>query len=964
MNNDQFRRLLLANTSKSKSQSNPSPNNNGASSPPASSRPSSTAALGSRLKSSIPMTPRSVTGSAGSNTNRSTFARQLAEQNQAPDQNNKPKNKNQFRSFAPKGSKPAQGYVDRARTREEQEDDERAARLKVLEESFKKEEMDREMYDRLRAEVAGGDLGSTHLVKGLDFRLLERVRRGEDVFGGGGDGELHNGGGAGGEKEGDGGKGDGIEGEGEDPDDALERLEATEVKAVEREKVQKKGQFATTGLNPGQKRSRNQILAELKAARAAAAAAKAKEAESSLGSRFKKIGEKKTPGTRIERDGKGREVMIIVDEDGHERRKVRKVDPRVAAEEEERERVMLAASGEILGMEVPEEVRKKLEAQKAEEEGKKEIESIFEDAGSDYNPLAGLEGSDESSEEEGEAEEGRTKEEKPQIKATSTAMPPPPRPIPNNATTPASRNYFQDSKTALTSSETYKAPSLDDPAFRAALQKAKAAGALEKSAEEQKAAEREARLKQKLSELHRDDEDMDMGFGSSRVEDEADLEEGGGKVKLSTWGGSDGDGDEEGGGGGSGKTQQRKRGGKKRKGDKNNFEDVMRDTFAILLAAYHPAIRILGVSTVFGNASLEKTTQNATSILTALHKATAIPVHVGASHALVRPPMHAPTDIHGHTGLDGTDLLPTPTVPAITTPSAIDAAYTALRACPPGTAWVVATGAFTNVAGLFARYPDLVGHIKGLSLMGGALGDGFTDAVLGAVEGVPRVGNWTQFAEFNVLADPEAAEGIFGDRELAGKTTLIPLDLSHLVLTTEEVRGLLLYGPEGKRGGVKEGEGKTRLRTMLVELLMFFARTYSEVFGITGGPPLHDPLAVAAVLTGLADDPDHTHHAHAQHEIPFCDTNLTQTTSDAYHPPASRERFEVTVVTEGSYEEARANKTKTGQIKARLLPPGEKGVRIPRNLDIPLFWKVLEECVARADEAIARDEAAAATAAQ
>lgn len=68
----------------------------------------------------------------------------------------------------------------------------------------------------------------------------------------------------------------------------------------------------------------------------------------------------------------------------------------------------------------------------------------------------------------------------------------------------------------------------------------------------------------------------------------------------------------------------------------------------------------------------------------------------------------------------------------------------------------------------------------------------------------------------------------------------------------------------------------------------------------------------------------------------------------------------MTVVTEGSYEEARANRTKTGQIKARLLPAGEKGVRIPRNLDIPLFWKVLEECVARADEAIARDEATAA----
>ncbi|KAG7292564.1 hypothetical protein NEMBOFW57_002599 [Staphylotrichum longicolle] len=287
------------------------------------------------------------------------------------------------------------------------------------------------------------------------------------------------------------------------------------------------------------------------------------------------------------------------------------------------------------------------------------------------------------------------------------------------------------------------------------------------------------------------------------------------------------------------------------------------DTFAILLAAYHPAIRILGVSTVFGNASLEKTTRNATSILTAIGKAESIPVY----------------------------------------------------ACPPGTAWVVATGAFTNAA-LFLKYPDLVAH----------------------------------FAEFNVLADPEAAAAIFGNRALAAKTTLIPLDLSHLVLTTEGVRDLLLYGREEVERGVvvvnAEGKsgGKTRLRVMLVELLMFFAKTYSDVFGITEGPPLHDPLAVAAVLSGLGD----------QHEIPFCDCD------PAGEPGlAQRERFEVTVVTEGTYEEARAG-ARTGQITARLLPPGEEGVRIPRSLDIPLFWKVLEECVSRADAANAEAEAAAA----
>ncbi|KAL2256655.1 hypothetical protein VTK26DRAFT_1350 [Humicola hyalothermophila] len=527
MNNEQFRRLLLANAAKSASDKD------GVSPPLSRSSSSTPAALGSRLKPSIPMTPRSVAGGG-----RVDFARQLAERNQAFEKTQK-----KAKSSAPNGAKFAPGYVDRAKARQEEED-ERAERIRALEESFKKEEIDRETYDRLRNEIAGGDLSSTHLVKGLDFKLLERIRKGEDVYNekprpqesGEEDRQPQ-------QDEAD-----------EDVDAALEQLESTEVKAIQKEKVQKKGQFATTALVPGQKRTRNQILAELKAARAAAKA----KTESSLGSKFKKIGERKTPGTRIERDGKGREVMIIIDEDGHEIRKVRKLNLQELEEQEkEKERAALA-SGKVLGMEVPEAYRKQQEAKEAEEDSK-EI-SIFDDAGSDYDPLAGLEGSDASSD---EGEEGEAKDET--AEKTATEMPPPPKP---NST--VARNYFKDSKTGLTSEEQYKAPSLDDPAFLAALRKAKAATALEKSEEERKAAEREERLKKKLSELKRDDEDIDMGFGASRLEDEADLDET--KVKLSAW---DDDDDDDGGGGG-GRQSKRKRGPKKKKGDKNNFEDVMR----------------------------------------------------------------------------------------------------------------------------------------------------------------------------------------------------------------------------------------------------------------------------------------------------------------------------------------------------------------------------------------------------
>ena len=199
-------------------------------------------------------------------------------------------------------------------------------------------------------------------------------------------------------------------------------------------------------------------------------------------------------------------------------------------------------------------------------------------------------------------------------------------------------------------------------------------------------------------------------------------------------------------------------------------------------------------------------------------------MYPGASKALVRPTLHAPTDIHGESGLDGTALLPRPAREADRSVAAVDAMAAALRREKPGTAWVVATGAVTNVASLFAAHPDLVAHIAGLSIMGGAVGGRFTDAVAGEVDGVERIGNWTQFAEFNIVVDPEAAAALFADPVLAAKTTLIPLDVTHLVLATREVQELLLYGPGG--GERPGGPGKSTLRIMLVELLNFFAETY------------------------------------------------------------------------------------------------------------------------------------------
>jgi uridine nucleosidase len=244
----------------------------------------------------------------------------------------------------------------------------------------------------------------------------------------------------------------------------------------------------------------------------------------------------------------------------------------------------------------------------------------------------------------------------------------------------------------------------------------------------------------------------------------------------------------------------------------------------------------------------------------------------------------------------------------------------ALLACSPNTVWLVATGALTNIALLFATFPAVASHIRGLSIMGGSIGKDFTTAPLGAPfkdstgQEHSRIGNVTPYAEFNIYCDPEAAESIFRNPTLSPKTVLIPLDLTHQAFATHSVQRKLLHGRQG------HDTKPTRLRQMFHELLMFFEHTYAAKFGLRDGPPLHDPLAIAVILSNL------------------CGGKLIKFDDNG------GERWQV---------EVDLSPEQLGRTKA---VKSEVGVIIPRSLDLHQFWDMLNRCLHDADTVMCYDQ--------
>ncbi|RSM75525.1 nucleoside hydrolase [Kibdelosporangium aridum] len=188
------------------------------------------------------------------------------------------------------------------------------------------------------------------------------------------------------------------------------------------------------------------------------------------------------------------------------------------------------------------------------------------------------------------------------------------------------------------------------------------------------------------------------------------------------------------------------------------------DAFAIALAARHPDVDLLGVTTVAGNIGIEHTTRNALNVLSMCGRED-VPVAVGADKALCRPPRT--DDAHGNDGLGGHGYNIGTSSVSVDPRDAVTFMVDLLSAATEPVT-IVPIGPLTNIALLLAAHPGIKSKIDRLVIMGGGIAGG----------------NITPTAEFNVWVDPEAARRVLVVEDVP--VTLVPLDITMKCAVGEE----------------------------------------------------------------------------------------------------------------------------------------------------------------------------------
>lgn len=240
------------------------------------------------------------------------------------------------------------------------------------------------------------------------------------------------------------------------------------------------------------------------------------------------------------------------------------------------------------------------------------------------------------------------------------------------------------------------------------------------------------------------------------------------------------------------------------------------DALAMSLIASRPEFEWIGLSTVFGNASVAQTTDNALRLLARLGRDD-VAVHAGAAAPLEGRARYA-AEVHGGDGLGG---LASSLAPAARAPQALAAAEALVRASQEHRdLQLVAVGPLTNIALAQRLDPGFAARIGGLTLMGGAFGQ------------LGQGGNVTPAAEANIHNDARAAAEVFAAPW--AQLRAVGLDATHCV----RLKPAQLQPLQSQGGALAQW-----LHRLAEPYMGFYAEYYGEPMLVA-----HDAIAVLALL--------------------------------------------------------------------------------------------------------------------
>ena len=258
------------------------------------------------------------------------------------------------------------------------------------------------------------------------------------------------------------------------------------------------------------------------------------------------------------------------------------------------------------------------------------------------------------------------------------------------------------------------------------------------------------------------------------------------------------------------------------------------DAIALMYCLSDPKINLVGVSTVHGNQESYKTFKNALRVLYItghISKLKQIKVISGANKPLKRPSQIC-GEIHGQSGLGGVDWdeidkkieelgINLSSGEKQNTDMVADEIHNAFKNSKSGKLTLLVTGCHTNIAAFCQKYPDDIktGNINVVA-MGGS---------------IDTYGNTGPWAEFNIQIDPEAFNVVLNSFQTDKKAlvTLIPIDVTHTVLSTTDV--------------INKLNSENKFENLVIKLLYFFKDTYENVFAFKA-PPVHDPVAAYYIV--------------------------------------------------------------------------------------------------------------------